>query len=131
MTTPFCKDCVKGHCDRWEHLFEVVRFKPLSLNASLGKWRWFQVGAVQGILSRTVEAIDRCDCGGVFDPAKDGKSFCGCCGAPQHFATATMPEDEVGRTLREHLLLIRRRTASEPARKQTDDDVKVTIHVQD
>lgn len=128
MTTPCrdlpesasCKGCVKGYCDRWDHLVELVRSQRTQATT---------VVTGDAILMSDDE-VERCACGGVFAPEKGGRMICGCCGAPQPLASTSTAEGEVCRTLREHLVERRRRKVTPDSGEWTpsDDDVKVTTY---
>ncbi len=118
FTGTICVDCGKGHCDRWNHLYERI----------------FTVKMMYGVAVVGVgDEVPRCACGGMFHPAPagDGTMLCDCCGAAWDYEfggpkpMANVPESEVGRTLTE-VLLARRRPST--TWSPTDDDVKVTVH---
>ena len=99
-----CKDCVNGHCDRWDHL--VLRVRPPHIAATAADTE-----------------VKLCSCGGVFMFAEN-RLKCGLCG----FFEPTNTDPEIGMTLNEVLLMRRKKASTKAAEwRPSDDDVKVTV----
>lgn len=126
-----CKDCVKGHCDRWDHLVGkedgvekpplIIPYDPVAIALAAMDDSEVQCSP---IILMSDEAV-RCACGGTF-VYNAGRMRCNLCEAPFAFngTTTVSAESEVGLSLDEVLRRRRRRVA--PRWVPSEADVKVS-----
>jgi hypothetical protein len=94
-----CRDCTKGHCDRWDHLVAIVRM---------------------------TDEVQRCNCGGIFVYGA-GRMKCNLCSAFFQREVVSVDAD-IGKSLKEIIYQKYREAAKRQTRWiPSDDDVKVTV----